>query len=222
MKHMMFAGDFNMNVLDYEYNGKVKSFFDLMYQRNLIPTINKPTRVGKNSATAIDHIITDYVLTCDFKTAILKTDLTDHFPIVIALKNDGPSHQHSKTKHRYKRSYNEENIKAFNHRLLSINWDEIKNCDDPNEAYKQFFNIFNSIYDIYFPKVFVRLKTKHIQSPWITKGIAKSSKRKQKLYEKFLKHRTRETELAYKSYKNLFESLKKKAKKKYYSVKISK
>ena len=119
------------------------------------------------------------------------------------------------SKHKYKRSYNEENIKAFNHRLLSINWDEIKNCDDPNEAYKQFFNIFNSIYDIYFPKVFVRLKTKHIQSPWITKGIAKSSKRKQKLYEKFLKHRTRETELAYKSYKNLFESLKKKAKKKY-------
>ena len=106
MKHIMFAGDFNMNVLDYEYNGKIKSFFDLMYQRNLIPTINKPTRVGKNSATAIDHIITDCVLTCDFKTAILKTDLTDHFPIVIALKNDGPSHQHSKTtKHKYKRSY---------------------------------------------------------------------------------------------------------------------
>ena len=76
MKHMMFAGDFNMNLLDYEYNGKAKSFFDLMYERNLIPTINKPTRVGKNSATDIDHIITDYVLTCDFKTASLKTDLT--------------------------------------------------------------------------------------------------------------------------------------------------
>ena len=222
MKHMMFAGDFNVNVLDYEYNGKVKSFLDLMYQRNLIPTINKPTRVGKNSATAIDHIITDYVLTCDFKTAILKADLTDHFPIVIALKNYGPSQQHSNTKHKYKRSYNEENIKAFNQRLFSVTWDEVRNCDDPNEAYKQFFNIFNSTYDIYFPKLFVRLKTKHIQSPWITKGIVKSSKRKQKLYEKFLKHRTRATELAYKSYKNLFESLKKKAKKKYYSEKISK
>ena len=49
-------------------------------------------RVGRNSATAIDRIITDYVLTCNFKTAILKTDLTDYFPIVIALKNDGPSH----------------------------------------------------------------------------------------------------------------------------------
>ena len=165
MKYMIFARDFNMNVLDYEYNRKVKSFFDLMYQRNLIPTINKPTRVGKNSATAIDCIITDYVLTCNFKTAILKTDLTDHFPIVIALQNDGSSQQHSKTKHKY----NEENIKTFNHRLLSINWDKIKNCDDPNEAYKKFFNIFSSIYDIYFPKVLVRLKAKHIQSPWITK-----------------------------------------------------
>ena len=66
-----------------------------------------------------------------------------------------------------------------------------------------------------------RLKTKHIQSLWITKGIAKSSKRKQKLYEKFLKHRTPETGLTYKSYKNLFESLKKKGKKKYYSEKMS-
>ena len=91
--------------------------------------------------------------------------MTDHFPLAIALKNDGPSQQHSKTKNLDKGNYNEENIKFFNHRLLSINWDEIENCDDPNETYRQFFNIFNSIYDIYFPKVLVRLKTKHIQSP---------------------------------------------------------
>ena len=188
MKHMMFAGDFKMDVLDDEYNGKVKIFFDLMYQRNQIPTIKKP-------AIAIDHIITDYVLTFDLKTAILKTRLTYHFPIVITLKNDGPSHQHSKTKRKYKRSYNEKNTKAFNRRLLSINWDKIKSYNDSSEAYKQFFNIFNSIYDIYFPKIFVRLKTKHIESPWRTKGIAKSSKRKKKLSEVFLKHRTRETKL---------------------------
>ena len=201
---MMFAGDFNMNVLDYEYNGKVQSFFDLMYQRNLIPTINKPTRVGTNSATAIDHIITDYVLTCDFKTAILKTDLTDHFPIVIALKNYGPSQQHSKTKHKYKRSYNEENIKVFNQRLLSVNWDELKNCDDLNEAYKQFFNIFNSTYDIYFPKVFVRLKTKHIQSLWITKGIAKSSQ--SSVFSSLFKN-TQSILIVFKRFKNLINQL---------------
>ena len=36
------------------------------------------------------------------------------------------------------------------------------------------FLMFNSIYDIYFPKVLGRLKTKHIQSPWITKKSLKN------------------------------------------------
>ena len=106
MKHMVLVEGFNMNVLDYEDNRKVKSFLELMYQLNLMPTTSKPTRVGRNSATAIDYMITNYVLTCDFKIAILKTYLKGHFPILIALKNGGPSQQHSKTKHKCKRSYN--------------------------------------------------------------------------------------------------------------------
>ena len=61
----------------------------------------------------------------------------------------------------------------------------------------------------------MRLKAKHIQSPWITK----ETKRKQKFLEKFLKHRTRETELSYKSYKNIFENIKKKSMKKCYDAK---
>ena len=56
--------------------------------------------------------------------------------------------------------------------------------------------------------------------PWITKGIAKFSKRKQKLYEKYLKRRTNETETAYKLYKDLFESIKQISKQNYYSEKL--
>ena len=51
----------------------------------------------------------------------------------------------------------------------------------------------------------------------MTKGLAKSSKKKQRLHEKFLKNRNPEKELNYKHYKTLFESLKKKSKKNYYS-----
>ena len=39
---MTLAGDFNINALDYEQNKKVQSFFNLMYQYNMMPTINKP------------------------------------------------------------------------------------------------------------------------------------------------------------------------------------
>ena len=85
---MILAGDFNINALDYEQNKKVQSFFNLMYQYNMMLTINKPTRIGENSATAIDHIIANCIVDCQFKTAILKTDVTDHFPIAMALKTD--------------------------------------------------------------------------------------------------------------------------------------
>ena len=50
----------------------------------------------------------------------------------------------------------------------------------------------------------------------MTKGLVQSSKKKQRLYEKFLKNRNPEKELNYKQYKTLFESLKKKSKKNYY------
>ena len=43
----------------------------------------------------------------------------------------------------------------------------------------------------------------------MTKGLVKSSKKKQRLYENFLKNRSPEKEPNYKQYKTLFESLKK-------------
>ena len=79
---------------------------------------------------------------------------------------------------------------------------------------------FISVYDNVFPKVKVRIKTKSLHSSWITKGIAKSSKRMQKLYEKYLKKGTNETEAAYKLYKNLFESIKGRSKQNYYSEQL--
>ena len=54
----------------------------------------------------------------------------------------------------------------------------------------------------------------------MTKGLQKSSKRKQKLYDKFLKSKTEENEKKFKAYKSLFKILKEKSKKIYYSRKL--
>ena len=48
LKNMIFSGDFKINALDYKQNKKVQSLYNLMYRCNMIPTLNKPTRVGKN------------------------------------------------------------------------------------------------------------------------------------------------------------------------------
>ena len=52
-----------------------------MFEFSMIPTIIRPMRVTKHTATAIDNI-TNHILNSDFKSAIVKMDLSDHFPII--------------------------------------------------------------------------------------------------------------------------------------------
>ena len=86
-----------------------------------------------------------------------------------------------------------------------------------NEIYDTFLKTLTDMYDANFPIRDYILKDKDIKSPWISKGLKKSSKTKQRLYIKFLKTKTLEDESKYKNYKNLFEKLRKKAKQAYYS-----
>ena len=75
------AGDFNLNLLDHDENKKV-TFFEFNISK-WYDTINKPTRVTRKTATAIYHIITNSFVENTFKTAIIKSDVSDHFPICI-------------------------------------------------------------------------------------------------------------------------------------------
>ena len=68
----------------------------------------------------------------------------------------------------------------------------------------------------FFPPTKIKI-TKGLESPWITKGIKKSSKRKQRTYSKFLNERNQKTKKEYQDYKNLFESSMKRSKKLYFS-----
>ena len=98
-----------------------------------------------------------------------------------------------------------------------MDWSMVTSTDDPNTAYNIFLKQFLLIYNTCFPKKRVEIKRKSLLSPWITSGLIKSSKKKEKLYVKFLKHRTYANEKHYKTYKNMFETIKTKSKKNHYS-----
>ena len=75
------ASDFNMNLFDYENCKKVQEFLNLVYDNSIIPTINKPTRVTRQSAAAVDLILTNFSINFDFKIATFKIHISDHFPV---------------------------------------------------------------------------------------------------------------------------------------------
>ena len=97
--------------------------------------------------------------------------------------------------------------------LLNLNADK---------AYDIFISEYYKYYNQAFPEITKLVKSKTLLNPWITKGILKSSKIKQRLYIKFLKKKTLRNESNYKNYKRLFESTIKRSKKNYYSDKLKK
>ena len=184
-KNIDIAGDFNLNLLDHNTNKKVQGFLNLIYQNSLIPTINKPTRVTLKTATVIDNILTNSFT--NFKSTIFKTDISDHFPICLFLPSTKVKSE-SETTFIYERIVNTFAIEMFKQQLYEINWEEIETNRDPNEAYNIFLQKVLLSYDHYFPEKEIKVTKKDLKSPWITTGIKKSSKRKQRLYEKFLKN----------------------------------
>ena len=188
-KDLVLAGDFNINLLDFDTNKKVQNFVNLMFRFRTNPTINKPTRVTRQTASAIDHIITNSIMHTGFKSRIIKTDISDHFPIFFCYKYIAEK-EDAKKEFICKRRFSDQSIEIFKIRLRDINWSKVRQCRNASEVYINFFNIIDSLYDECFPVANVRLKQKKHFTPWITRGIKMSSKRKQKLYEKFLKHVT--------------------------------
>ena len=119
--------------------------------------------------------------------------------------------------HITKREINDKSIAYFKTLLSIVDWKHALNKNSPNNAYIEFLGIFLGRYNEAFPQQKTKVKRKFFNSPQMTKGLVKSSKKKQRLYEKIWKNRNPEKEPNYKQYKTLFESLKKKSKKNYYS-----
>ena len=133
----------------------------------------------------------------------------------------GKKKMYNKSEHHiFKRIFNETSRESFRVRLREIKWDNLKTSNDSNLAFNEFLDTFTSLYDDRFPRLKIKVKAQNSFKPSISKGIAKSSKKKQELYKKYLKNRNLQNLATYKTYKNVFETIKRKSKKNYYSEKI--
>ena len=57
-----------------------------MFSKGVIPLVNRPTRVTKNTATCIDHIYTNSYHDQNILSGIIKNDLSD-FPVFLIYEN---------------------------------------------------------------------------------------------------------------------------------------
>ena len=142
----------------------------------MIPNINKHTRVTRTTATAIDHILTNSFIDKNFKTAVFKSDISDHFPICFMIPSTKCKIE-NKTSFIFKRIFNFDAANTFKQDLHKTNWKDTEVFTDPNEAYKAFLERLLLLYDNYFPLRKIKTKAKDLKSPWITNAIKKVIKK---------------------------------------------
>ena len=77
-----FIRDFKLNCLEFHQSSEIRQFFNNMFEKGVIPLINRPTRVTTSSATLIDNIFTNCVFDTSLKKGIIKTSISDHFTML--------------------------------------------------------------------------------------------------------------------------------------------
>ena len=122
-----------------------------MFRCGMVPVINKPTRVTRYTATAIDHMFTNSIINTEIKSAIIRADISDHFLILFVVK--AKVDVNIKTEqYILKRNISDQSIKKFKLKLGHVTWDDIKIFDSVHHSYDR-FRSFSSVDNIRYKKV---------------------------------------------------------------------
>ena len=201
------SGDFNVNLLNSVKNIDKAHFFNTITSLNFMPTITLPTRITSKSQTLIDNILTNR-----YESGMISGNITvgisDHIPQFLLIPTKECLNKSILLKTVLTRSFKNVNMESMKRDLENIDW-SLANEPDPNVAIEKFFSETNKVLDKYAPlKKKPKKELKLEATPWITKGIAKSIQRKDKLYKKIIKEKNTERRINLeKSYKILKQKI---------------
>ena len=108
-KEIFILGDFNLDTLKYNINDFVTEYIDNIFSYGLLQTITRPTRCTHNSATIIDHVLSNSVQS-SFISCIITNRISDHFPIITFVDSEK---QEQKNSFFYSRDFSEVNVTKF-------------------------------------------------------------------------------------------------------------
>ena len=184
--NVIITGDFNLNLLDFNMSNNVTDFLDFMMSSSYYPRITLPTRLTNRKGTLIDNIFIKLTENFNNQTSgILRNSLSDHLPYFVTL--DYLTFSKPKSKH-IKLSSSDaislENFKKDLQKKLSDH-DSPLLQDNANQSYNNLNGQLKFLMNKHFPEKVVKFnKYKHKKSKWVTSGILKSIRFKDKLYIK--------------------------------------
>ena len=213
--------DHNLDPLKESHHKPTHEFIEKIYENGMVPTITKPTRITKSTATLIDNILLDQHLTHISNSGILLDNTSDHLPCYCVLNNIYPDRK--KDLVITSRDIRPINLKALKQRLSDP---EILQTDTTDSADDQ----FNKFHSRLCEEInhFIPIRTRKIShrtrrhEPWVTSGLLISMKKSKNLYKCHVKDRKNASKwLRYTAYNQELKRVKRRAKIYYYTTKCA-
>ena len=79
--------DHNIDLLKTMTHHNIQTFLETSFQEGMFPTITRPTRITKSTATLLDNIFINEELHSDDNSHILLDNISDHLPCSLILNN---------------------------------------------------------------------------------------------------------------------------------------
>lgn len=209
-KNIVVTGDINIHLIRHE-NEKPHvrdnrlSYLNMLSMHGIMPGHQFPTRYG----SCLDHFMLKIQTgTMSAQIAVLNTSITDDSMIFLNLSDQTATKECKKIK----------TVIDFNNALLTLakkNLSEILLCNDPDSVVKQLINkITESL--IENTRIVRITKLKRVLKPWITPGILRCIRNRNKMQKKLRTDPQNEiSRISYKRYRNYCNNLIKKLKRRY-------
>ncbi len=147
-KNLIIGTDQNLDYLKVHTHSNTAKFLDLNLSNDLLPTINKPTRITHRACTLIDNIYIPSTLSNNLLSMILVTDISDHLPCLTILK--GTSNELKEPVTTEYRKLDDHNITRIKNALKPMDWGQLENLD-ANKGYDLLVERITSVMDIIAP-----------------------------------------------------------------------
>ena len=181
------CGDFNIDLLKIKEKKHYNDNFDDIISHGFFPKITLATRISGHSCTLIDNIFSNNIELRD-TSGILMNQLSDHQMVFTNIENIAKINK--VLKYIEVEKSDEISLQNFINELKLLNiYDQLetKLYTNPETNYDIFTMLLKFVKNKHIPKKTVKYnKHLHMKSKWMTNGLLRSIKMKDKLYKTLL------------------------------------
>ncbi|ESN89827.1 hypothetical protein HELRODRAFT_183105 [Helobdella robusta] len=216
-KHVVITGDLNIDMSDTNDDVNKMYLCQLFTCYSFDQLITLPTRISVERQSIIDCFFTNFpqqVALC----GVHVHDISDHLPITVTISFSINKNKSKYVKNQQIYSFSKSRINKLNEALCINDWSDVLLCNDVNDAFKLFIDLFKKLFDDCCLMGNVKKSRNFLcNKPWITKEFSILLKNKNSLYKKFLENPTVIRYTKFKSIAKRCSNLNNKLKKQYFS-----